>query len=86
MNDTKKIKDETKAAGEDWAVLPFDEREDDERWNKLIAETDELAKKAAAIESDFDENLTESYLSDNPTATESAQKSEDDELAEMNPF
>lgn len=86
MNDTEKTKDETKAAGEDWAVLPFDEREDEERWDKLIAETDELAQRAAALESDFGETLTEEKLPEIATTTESAHKSEDDELADMNPF
>lgn len=85
MNDTEKIKDETKAAGEDWAVLPFDEREDDERWDKLIAETDELVERAAALESVGGEITTEENLPINQPTTNSA-KTEDDELADMNPF
>lgn len=85
MNDIEKTKDETKAAGEDWAVLPFDEREDDERWDKLISEIDELAKKAAATELVSGTTLTEESLPSNPPVNDSA-KTEDDELADMNPF
>lgn len=85
MNDTEKTKDETKAAGEDWAVLPFDEREDDERWDKLIAETDELAERAAALESVGGEILTKESLPSNQPINDSA-KTEDEKLAEMNPF
>lgn len=87
MSDTKKTKDETKAAGEDWAVLPFDEREDDARWDKLISETDELAERAAAIDWDDGEVLTENNLSDDAAeATEPSPKSDDDDIAAMNPF
>lgn len=87
MNDTEKTTDETKAAGEDWAVLPFDEREDEERWDKLIAETDELAERAAAIESDFGEISTENNSPDEAAeTTEPSRKSEDDDIADMNPF
>lgn len=85
MNDTEKVKDKTKAAGEEWAVLPFDEREDEERWDKLISETDELAERAAATESAFGEILTEESLPNDAPTTNSA-KTEDDELADMNPF
>lgn len=40
MNENDKTKKD-----EDWAILPFDEAEDDERWAKLSAEMDELEKK-----------------------------------------
>lgn len=85
MNNTEKTKDETEAAGEDWAVLPFDERDDDERWDKLIAETDELAEKAAALESVGGEILMEESLPSNQPTNDSA-KTEDEKLAEMDPF
>lgn len=41
-----------KAAGkdEDWAVLPFDEAEDDARWAKLSQEMDELIEKTESTE------------------------------------
>jgi hypothetical protein len=35
---------------EDWAVLPFDEAEDDARWAQLSAEMDELEKEVDAHE------------------------------------
>lgn len=38
---------------QDWAVLPFDEAEDDARWEKLIAETDELIKEAEQLEAEY---------------------------------
>ncbi len=85
MNDPEKTKDETQAAGKEWAVLPFDEKQDDERWDKLISETDELAEKAVSTESGNEEILTEESLPDNLPVTNSA-KTEDEKLAEMNPF
>lgn len=41
-----------KAAGkdEDWAVLPFDELEDDARWAKLSQEMDALVEKTESTE------------------------------------
>lgn len=85
MNEPEKTKDEKEAAGEEWAVLPFDEKQDDERWEKLISETDELAQKAAAIESGGGEILTEESPPDNPPVINSA-KTEDEKLAEIEPF
>jgi len=35
---------------EDWAVLPFDEAEDDARWAKLTQEMDELIEKTESTE------------------------------------
>lgn len=63
MNETEK---NNEAAGktEDWAVLPFDEAEDDARWTKLIEETDELIKKAEALEAVHGPLLMEIKLSD----------------------
>ena len=49
---------------EDWAVLPFDEAEDQERWTRLIEETDELIKEAEEMESVHGQLLTENKLSD----------------------
>lgn len=86
MNDSEKNKNQKEAAGDDWAILPFDEKEDDERWNKLIAETDELAKKAAALEWDSDENSAQDNSPDDAATEPERRKSADDELAEINPF
>lgn len=52
---------------EDWAVLPFDEAEDVERWAKLELELDELAEKVASHEAVFGEILMENTLSEMQT-------------------
>lgn len=49
---------------EDWAVLPFDQAEDDARWTRLIEETEELIKEAEEMEAVHGELLTENKLSD----------------------
>ncbi len=49
MSETKKT-NESGEENEDWAVLPFDEAEDDERWARLSAEMDELEKEVDAHE------------------------------------
>ena len=41
---------ESDDASEDWAILPFYEAEDDERWAKLSSEMDELEKEVDAHE------------------------------------
>ena len=43
---TKKAADKD----EDWAVLPFDEAEDDARWAKLSQEMEELIEKTESTE------------------------------------
>ena len=63
MNKLEKNK-EAASENEDWAVLPFDEAEDDARWTKLIEETDELIKKAEEMEAVHGPLLTENKLSD----------------------
>lgn len=49
MNEIENTK---KAAGkdEDWTILPFDESEDDARWEKLSREMDELIEKTESTE------------------------------------
>lgn len=66
MSENEEIK---KAVGEDedWAVLPFDEAEDDERWAKLTLELDELAAKVASHEVVFGEILMENTLGEMQT-------------------
>ena len=52
MNDYDRHK-KTNGSGvenEDWAVLPFDEAEDEKRWARLSAEMDELEKEVDAHE------------------------------------
>lgn len=40
----------TDAQNEDWAILPFNEVEDDARWAKLSDEMDELLEKTVSTE------------------------------------
>ncbi len=55
---------------EDWAIIPFDEAEDDARWTHLIEETDDLIKEAEKMEADYGILLTENKLSDLKTSDE----------------
>ena len=63
MSETEKIK-EAVSEDEDWAVLPFDEAEDDERWAKLGIELDELAEDVARHEAVFGKILMKKNLSE----------------------
>ncbi len=49
MSEIEKTKN-TNASDEDWAVLPFDQEEDDARWAKLSGEMDELIEKTKSTE------------------------------------
>lgn len=49
MTEIKKTS-EAENESEDWAVLPFDQAEDDERWAQLTEEMGELEKEVAAHE------------------------------------
>ena len=48
----------------DWAVLPFDEAEDEARWTRLIEETDALITNAEKMETDHGVLLTKNKLSE----------------------
>lgn len=61
MSETTKI-NEAAGEDEDWAVLPFDEAEDETRWEKLAGELDELAEKVASHEAVFGEILMKENL------------------------
>jgi hypothetical protein len=52
----------------DWAVLPFDEAEDDSRWEKLIEETDVLIKTVEEMEAVHGPLLTENNLEEIKTS------------------
>lgn len=55
----------TKEAVEnDWAVLPFDEAEDETRWDKLIKETEELEGEVARHEAVHGKLLMEEPFSE----------------------
>lgn len=49
MSEIEKTK-QTHARNEDWAILPFNEAEDDARWAKLSDEMDELLEKTVSTE------------------------------------
>jgi hypothetical protein len=49
MSEIEKTKN-TNASDEDWAILPFDQEEDDARRAKLSGEMDELIEKTESTE------------------------------------
>lgn len=49
MSEIEKTKN-TNLENEDWAIIPFDEAEDDARWAKLSGEMDELLEKTVSTE------------------------------------
>jgi hypothetical protein len=63
MNETEKNK-ESASETEDWAIIPFDEAEDEARWSKLIEDTDKLIAEAEEMETVHGEILMENKLSD----------------------
>ena len=69
MNETGKNK-EAASETEDWAIIPFDEAEDDARWSKLIEDTDKLIAEAEEMEAVHGEILMENKLSDIKLAEE----------------
>jgi hypothetical protein len=75
MTETEEKKE---AAGKtlDWAIIPFDEAEDEARWTRLIEETDKLIEEAAELEAVHGELLTENKLSN----FEFSEKQTDEEL------
>lgn len=59
--------EEKKEAGcnkEDWAIIPFDEAEDDARWSKLIEDTDKLIEETRDLEAVHGKILMENKLSE----------------------
>jgi hypothetical protein len=63
MTETEENK-ETTSKTEDWAIIPFDEAEDDARWSKLIEETDKLIEETRDLEAVHGKILMENKLSD----------------------
>lgn len=59
---------------EDWAIIPFDEEEDDARWSKLIEETDKLIEETEEMEAVHGEILMENKLSDVKTREEESEE------------
>ncbi len=69
MNETGKNKEAANET-EDWAIIPFDEAEDDARWSKLIEATDKLIAEAEEMEAVHGKVLMENKLSDIKTEEE----------------
>lgn len=74
MTETEKNK-EAESNTEDWAIIPFDEAEDDARWSKLIEETDKLIEETRTLEAVHGKILMENKLSE---ITISEEEVEDD--------
>lgn len=69
MNQTGKNKEAANET-EDWAIIPFDEAEDDVRWEQLIEDTDKLIAEAEEMEAVHGKVLMENRLSDIKLAEE----------------
>lgn len=84
MTDTKKT-NEPGDENEDWAVLPFDEAEDDARWAQLSAEMEEFEKEVDAHEAVHGKILMEEDFSRFATG-ENVQSVSDTGEPEEDPF
>lgn len=69
MTETDKNK-EADNKTENWAVIPFDEAEDEARWSKLIEDTNKLIQETEELEAVYGEILMEDKLSDVKIAEE----------------
>ncbi len=76
MAETEKNKEEV-SRDEDWAIIPFDEAEDQARWTKLIEETDQLIKETQKLEAVHGKLLMENKISDFVGKEEIADTEED---------
>ena len=85
MSKTKKT-NESGEGREDWAVLPFDEAEDEKRWARLSAEMDELGKEVDAYEAIHEKILMEEDFSRFQIGEAVCTLAEDNEPLEDNPF
>ena len=81
MTDTKKT-NEPGEGREDWAVLPFDEVEDEKRWARLSVEMDELENEVDAHEAVHGKILMEEDFSRFATGENVQSVSETDEPEE----
>ncbi len=70
IENTKKAADKN----EDWAIIPFDEAEDDARWARLSQEMDELIEKTESTE-----KLTGTILMEEDLSRFVSEKSQNDE-------
>lgn len=81
MNETDKTKKD-----EDWAILPFNEAEDDDRWTKLSAEMNELEKKVIRHEAVHGTILMEEDFSALPAEEKAQSDSDRNETIDDEPF
>lgn len=80
MSEIEKTK-RTDVENEEWAILPFDEAEDDARWAKLSNEMDELLEKTVSTEKLTGTILMKEDLSRFASAeSERAEAEEEDQL------
>lgn len=80
MSEIEKTK-RTDLRNEDWAILPFDEAEDDARWAKLSNEMDELLEKTVSTE-----KLTGTILMKEDLSRFASLESESNEAEEEDPL
>ena len=85
MIETKKT-NESGEENEDWAILPFDEAEDDKRWERLSAEMEELEKEVDAHEAVHGKILMKEDFSRFVTDKNVQPIPKDDEVFEDNLF
>ena len=76
MSEIEKTK-QTDVEAEDWAILPFDEAEDDARWARLSSEMGELLEKTISTE-----KLTGTILMKEDLSRFASGESESDEATE----
>lgn len=70
---------------EDWAILPFDESEDNTRWAQLIEEMTDLEKKAASTEAIYGK-ITMNQELPSLQPNEHSEPDEDEQLSEFELF
>ena len=85
MSETNKT-NESGVENGDWAVLPFDEAEDDARWARLSLEINELEKTVSAHEAVHRKILMEEDFSRFPADGNVQPETEKAEMAEDDPF
>ncbi len=72
-------------AESDWAIIPFDESADDNRWAQLTEEISELGKKAVSTEAIYGAMLLDEDL---PLSAPNVHlvQTEDEQLSRLDPF
>jgi hypothetical protein len=81
-----KITNDKDSADEDWAILPFDEAEDDGRWERISAEIDGLEKNVSVHEASRGTILMEENFSGFQPGEETLSENKGAETVEDEPF